>query len=153
MKYRDQTFLAKKFARILFEKSQEEISDCDLLVAVPLHFKRLRKRKFNQAVLLGKNILKQARLINENIEFYPDLLLRNKYTRAQVELKKKEREKNLRRVFSVKEKYCDLLKGKKILLLDDVATTGATLDNCAKELKRNGAKEVVAVTIAKTVLN
>lgn len=146
LKYRDQTFLAKKFAPILFEKARKEINDCDIIIAVPLHFKRLRKRKFNQAVLLAKVLAKSA----PQLKFFPDFLLRTKHTKPQIELKKKERENNLKNIFVVNEKYLGIIKGKKILLLDDVTTTGATLENCAKVLKKRGAKKVVALTIAKT---
>ena len=147
LKYRDQTFLGKKFARILFDKAKHEIRDCDLMVAVPLHVKRLRKRKFNQAVLLAKNLLK---LVPE-LQFFPDLLIRTKNTKTQIELRKKERESNLKNVFILNEKYRERLGGKKILLLDDVMTTAATLENCAKILKKHGAKKVVVLTIAKSV--
>ncbi len=149
MKYRDQTFLAKKFARILFDKVKNEIVDCDLIIAAPLHLKRLKKRKFNQAGLLAKEISK----FSKQSKFIPDFLIRVKNTRPQIELRKKQREKNLKRAFLVNKKYRELVKGKKILLIDDVMTTGATVENCAKELKRRGAKEVLVLTIAKTVFN
>lgn len=148
MKYRDQTFLAKKFARILFDKVKNEITDCDLIVATPLHLKRLKKRKFNQAGLLAKEISKISKKL-----FIPDFLIRVKNTRPQIELRKKQREKNLKRAFLVKRNYRELVRGKKILLIDDVMTTGATLENCAKELKRRGVKEVLVLTIAKTVFH
>jgi ComF family protein len=146
LKYRDQTFLAKKFAPILFAKAKKEIDDCDIVIAVPLHFKKLRKRKFNQAVLLAKNLLKLA----PQLVFFPDLLLKSKHTRPQIELKKQERENNLKNIFVVNKKYTGIVRGKKILLLDDVTTTGATLENCAKILKKCGAKKVVVLTVAKT---
>jgi len=149
LKYRDQTFLAKKFTKILIDKAQNEIANCDLIVAVPLHQKRLRKRKFNQAVLLCRNLVK----FFPKKSFYPDFLLRVKNTAPQVELRKKQRQKNLKRVFLLNKKYQDLVKNKKILLVDDVMTTGATLENCAKELKKAGAKTVVVLTIAKTVFS
>lgn len=149
MKYRDQTFLAKKFAKILFDKVKNEITDCDFIVAAPLHIKRLKKRKFNQAGLLAKEISK----ISKKLKFIPDFLIRVKNTRPQVELRKKQREKNLKRAFLVNKKYRELAKGKKFLLIDDVMTTGATLENSAKELKRRGAREVLVLTIAKTVFN
>lgn len=148
LKYRDQTFLAKKFAPLLFDKAKNEIADCDLVVAVPLHVKRLRKRKFNQSILLAKNLLK----FSPEKVFYSDFLVRTKNTTPQVELKKKERESNLKNAFEVNEKYRELVRGKKILLIDDVTTTGATLENCAKVLKKCGAKKVVVLTIAKTAL-
>ncbi len=147
-KYRDQIFLAKKLAKIFLQKAEKEISDADLIIAVPLHLKKLRKRKFNQAVLIGKFLTKTTL----GKKFYPDFLLKIKETKSQTELSQKAREKNLKRAFLVNKKYRELLRGKKILLIDDVTTTGATLENCAKELKRRGAKEVTVMTIAKTVL-
>ena len=146
-KYRDQSFLAKKFAKILFDKFKKEIAGCDLIVAVPLHPNRLKTRKFNQAVLLAKNLVK---FLPES-KFHPDLLFRIKDTAPQVNLKKEERKKNLKRGFLINQKYRDLVRDKKVLLIDDVMTTGATLENCAKELKRRKAKEVVVLVIAKTV--
>ncbi len=148
LKYRDQTFVAKKFARLLFDKAKNEIAACDLIIPVPLHVKRLRKRKFNQAILLAKNLLKFA----PEKTFYADFLIRTKHTKPQVELKKKERESNLKNVFEVNKKYLELVRGKKIILIDDVTTTGATLENCAKVLKKYGAKEVVVLVVAKTAL-
>lgn len=143
LKYRDQTFLAKKLARILAPKIKSEIENCDIFCVVPLHLKKLRKRKFNQALLIAKKI-STSKLI-------PDLLWRLVDTVPQVMLKKKQREKNLKKVFLVNKKYREFVRGKKVLLLDDVMTTGATLHNCAKALKKFGAKEVVVVVIAKTV--
>lgn len=144
-KYRDQTFLAKKFAKILSDKFRNEIVDADLICAVPLHPKRLQKRKFNQAVLVGRNLSSQ--------KFIPDLLWRVANTAPQITLRKKQREKNLKRAFMVNKKYRNLVKNKKIILLDDVMTTGATLENCAKALKKFKAKEVIVATIAKTIFH
>lgn len=145
LKYRDQTFLAKKLGKILAEKAKSEIIEADIIIAIPLHKKRLQKRKFNQVTMICKNLDKS--------KFISDFLQRRLNTIPQIQLRKKEREKNLKRVFIVNKKYLDLVKDKKILLLDDVMTTGATLDNCAKELKRRGAKEVKVLTIAKTVFH
>ncbi|OFW81369.1 MAG: hypothetical protein A2887_03600 [Alphaproteobacteria bacterium RIFCSPLOWO2_01_FULL_40_26] len=143
LKYRDQTFLAKKFSTLLVSKSKNEIDACDLITAVPLHPKKLRKRKFNQAAMIAKKLSPE--------KFITDLLWRTADTTPQVQLRKKQREKNLKRAFVMNKKYRNNVKNKKILLVDDVMTTGATLENCAKELKRRGAKEVVVLTIAKTV--
>ncbi len=145
-KFRDQTFLAKKFAPLLFNKSRDEIMDCDFVISVPLHLKKLQQRKFNHSVLLAKTLLKLA----PKKVFYSDFLIKTKNTKAQIELKKRDREKNLRSSFEVNKKYLTLLRGKKILLIDDVTTTGTTLESCAKILKKHGAKKVVALTIAKT---
>jgi ComF family protein len=148
LKYRDQTFLAKKLAGILFDKVKNEIDDKSLIVAVPLHQKRLRKRKFNQSILLGFALEK----LIFGQKFYPDILQKITDTKPQAGLKRKERQENLKRAFLAKEKYFSLIKNKKIFLIDDVMTTGTTLEKCAKELKKRGAREVIAVTIAKTAI-
>lgn len=148
LKYNDQTFLAKKFARLLFDKAKEELVDCDLIVVVPLHKKRLQERKFNQAILLANALLKYT----PDIEFIPDFLIRTKHTKPQIELRKKDRENNLKNAFAVNKKYLILVKDKNVLLIDDVMTTGATVENCSKILKKYGAKRIVVLTIARTAL-
>ena len=145
LKYNDQTFLAKKFAQILLKKFKDEIENCDIICAVPLHKKRLQKRKFNQAALIARFLDKK--------KFIPDLLWRLVNTVSQVNLKREERERNLKKAFLVNKKYRNLIKDKTVLLIDDVATTGATINNCAKALNKAGAKKIVILTIAKTVFD
>ncbi len=145
LKYNDQTFLAQKLAKLLGEKAKSEIADCDLICAVPLHLKKLRERKFNQAILIGKYLSKK--------KFIPDLLWRVADTASQVSLRKEQREKNLKRAFLVNKKYRKELFGKKILLLDDVMTTGATLENCAKALRKCSVEKITILTIAKTIFD
>jgi len=152
LKYRDQTFLAKKIAQILFDRHQKEIADFDLIVAVPLHLKKLQKRKFNQVILIAKSLEKLCKKSSQ-LKFIPDLLWRVIDTIPQVNLRKNKREGNLKKAFLVNKKYRDFLSDKKILLLDDVMTTGATLSNCAKALKKRRAKEVTALTLAKTIFD
>jgi ComF family protein len=142
--------LAKKFAKILFNKSYNEMESVDFIAAAPLHYKKLRSRKFNQAILLVKELLKHCKTTQPI--FLPDILVRKKHTIAQIGLRKQAREQNLQNAFEVKKKYQNLIKDKKILLIDDVITTGATLNNCAKAFKKYGAKEVIVLTIAKTVI-
>lgn len=149
LKYYDSTHLSKKFAQLILQKIKNEVHEYDLIVAVPLHKKRLRERKFNQAILLAQAILKEAK----HIEFYPNIMLRKKYTKSQAHLKQKEREKNLSGSFVFNEKYREKIKGKNILLVDDVMTTGSTLNSCAKILKKVGCNKIRVITIAKTVLN
>ena len=152
LKYRDQTFLAKKFSKILFDKIKTEIGDYDFILAVPLHQKRLRKRKFNQAILLCRALFKHCKNY-QKIKFYADFLCRTKNTIPQVELRKKQRQKNLKNVFIVNKKYKNSVSGKNFLLIDDVMTTGATLENCALALKKLGAEKITVLTIAKTIFN
>lgn len=145
-KYRDATYLSKKTAKIIFDRYRKEIDKCDLITPVPLHKNRLRKRKFNQAVLLAKEI---SRLSGKELLY--NGVIRIKNTQPQVELKKRQREKNLKAAFAINNKFKDEIVEKRVFLIDDVMTTGATLENCSKVLKKSGAKMVVALVIAKTV--
>ncbi len=149
LKYRDKTYIAKKLANFLINKAKKEIDEADFIIAVPLHKKRLRHRKFNQSLIIIQFMLKNI----SKRKFYPDFLLRIKNTTPQVALSKKQRQKNLTDAFIIKPKYREIVKNKNFLLIDDVITTGATLENCAKILKKSGAKKVVVLTIAKTVFN
>ena len=116
-----------------------------VLVPIPLHPRRLRWRGFNQAELLGKLIAK-----NLGIKFAPDLLLRVKNTKPQVELDKKSRRQNIRRAFALnKNSQFDNLKICNFIIFDDVWTSGATLREAGKVLKRNGAKRVWGLTLAR----
>lgn len=148
LKYRDSTYIANKLAKILFIQAQPEIAEADFIIAVPLHIKRLRKRRFNQSVLLCRALTKTE---VTKTKLIPDFLLRIKNTAAQVSLRKKQRQNNLKSAFALNPKYQNIIKDKKILLIDDVMTTGATLENCAKILKKSGAKKVTILTIAKTI--
>lgn len=113
------------------------------LVAVPLHSQRERERGFNQASLIGKAIAKELRL-----EFVNGVLKRTRNTKPQVELKGKDRRENVVDAFAVNKNYT-LYAKRYVLLVDDVWTTGSTMRVCANVLKRAGAKEVWAMTIAR----
>ena len=158
LKYHDNTLIASKIADLLARKFAKKIAEFDLIVAVPIHRSRLYKRKFNQAVLIAKILNRKAFNLNKNNlqvqpKFYPDILIRLKETKTQTKLNSRERARNLKRAFLVKKKFRNLIINKKILLIDDVITTGATAQECTKTLKRFKAKEVVVMTLAKTVLN
>lgn len=113
-----------------------------ILVPVPLHKKRRRWRGFNQA----EEISRQISLFFK-IPLISDVLLKIKETRPQMELSGKEREENIQEVFVCENR--DLIKEKKILLVDDVFTTGSTMEECARVLKKSGAKEVWGVAVAR----
>jgi len=110
---------------------------------VPLHKKRLRLRGFNQALLLAHGVSLRFR-----IPLNYDNLVRTRYTRPQVELSGRERAENVRGAFDLirSAEVCE----KKILLIDDVFTTGATMNECAKVLKDAGARSVTVLTLART---
>ena len=114
-----------------------------ILVPVPLHTKRLNWRGFNQSELIAKRLSDKFGLVTDS-----KLLTRFKNTKPQVELKGKERQKNVFNAFKVTDKT--KAAGREFLLIDDMQTTGATLKNCAFALKRAGAKSVWGLTIARS---
>ena len=116
----------------------------DLVIPVPLHKKRLRWRGYNQAVLLGGILAKQWRLplLRHNLR-------RVRWTEPQVNLAATERAENVRGAFAVTDK--DAVVGKRVILVDDVFTTGSTVAECAKTLKCAGAEAVFVVTAARVV--
>lgn len=118
----------------------------DLLIPVPLHKSRLRHRGFNQALLLVKQLSKITR-----IPYAKKLLVKNRPSIPQVDLSVSEREKGLAGNFWVVKK--EDIKGKRILLIDDVYTTGATVNECSKTLIMAGAKSVDVLTLAHTIKN
>ena len=116
----------------------------NLIIPVPLHIKKLRERGFNQALILALAIEKKYRI---PVNF--SLLKRRKFTLTQTGLDKKQREKNMRGAFTVKDN--NLVKDKNIILIDDVYTTGATVNQCAKTLIKAGAKELAVLTLARVL--
>jgi ComF family protein len=116
----------------------------DLTIPVPLHPKRLRWRGFNQAVILAREV---GRLWEIPVD--PFLLLRSRETPPQTELREDERRKNVRGAFTVNPRKS--VQGKKLLLVDDVYTSGATVNECSRTLLRAGAKQVQVLTLTRTV--
>jgi len=112
-----------------------------IIVPVPIHKKRLKQRGFNQIEILCKNVFGLSRIT--------DCLTRNIHSENQAHLSKKNRLKNLKNAFSLKTKYKKIIKNKSVLLIDDVCSTGATLNECSKTLKQNGAKFVCGFVIAR----
>lgn len=114
------------------------------LIPVPLHPKRLREREFNQSAIIASEIEKRL-----GIPVLTDILIRQHHTKSQVELDMKERRRNVVGAFTARNE--DVIKDKNLILVDDVYTTGSTVNECAKTLKRNGAGKVYVVTIARMV--
>ena len=110
------------------------------LIPVPLYRKKLRQRGFNQSEEIAKELSSVFK-----IPLLKNALIKTKNTDSQVDLKKEEREENLKDAFICS----DEVRNKKILLVDDVFTTGSTMEECAKILKKAGAKEVWGVAVAK----
>lgn len=146
-KYSDKTYIAKYFASLMFNYSKNIISDIDFIAPVPLHKLRLIKRKYNQAALLANHLAKLS-----GKEIINDLLVRNSNTKAQAGLNKKLRSKNISGVFTLNKKYQNKILGKNILLIDDVITTGATINGCSRALLKERAAKIYVLTLAKVVI-
>ncbi len=144
MKYQNLRALAVPLAEMLQEYLDASPLDVDVLVPVPLHRKRLRERGYNQARLLAQEL---GKLIN--IAVIDGVLVRQRHTPPQARTATvAERKLNIADSFTCLD---DRLRSRKVLLLDDVATSGATLDACATVLKANGAASVWGLTIAREI--
>jgi len=125
----------------LIEKSPTEFFDF-ILIPVPLEKRKLKWRGFNQAEEIGKELSKFLK-----ISLLNNVLAKIKETPSQVELSDEERKENIKGVFLVKDE--ELIKNRKILLIDDIYTTGATMEECARVLKTAGAKEIIGIVVAR----
>ena len=141
-KYGDRGEAGLFMARMMARAGQKLIAEADMIVPVPLHWTRLWKRRFNQAAYLAKNI---ARASGKPHEAF--VLKRSRATPQQVGLKADERRRNMRRAFLVNDAQ-GRLRNKKVLLIDDVRTTGATISACVEALKAGGAAQVFVLTFA-----
>lgn len=117
--------------------------------AVPLHYKRYQWRGFNQAEILGNKMKKILYQNSLDIKFLPNLLVREKYLKPQMKIHStKDRRKNIVGCFSINPKFSKKAP-RKIIIIDDILTTGATLNECAKILKKNGAEKVWGLVLAR----
>lgn len=127
-----------------FDFADQDLDSFDAIVPVPLHIKRLRERGFNQSLILARALGEKHRL---NVNF--SLLKRCKLTLTQTGLHKKEREMNISGAFVTGSP--EKIREKKLILVDDVYTTGATINECAKTLVKAGAAQVAVVTLARVL--
>jgi len=141
MKYQRRRLLARPLGALLLPLL-DELGPADGVVPVPLHVGRLREREFNQALALARVV---CRATGWPLRW--ELLERIRPTRAQVGLEAVERRRNVRRAFRVRR--AEAVQGARLLLVDDVMTTGSTVHECARVLKRAGAGAVQVVTVAR----
>lgn len=147
LKYHDRTDLAPVMGRWMVRAGADCLEDRDAwVVPVPLHVTRLWSRRYNQASLLAREIALQSRLVCK-----PGLIRRIRATRQQVGLSEEERRGNVEGAFQLAGRDHVQLSGRTIVLIDDVWTTGATLDACARVLRRGGAGKICIITFARVV--
>ena len=144
LKYKKKTYLLNTLFEVFLLPNSLDFLSCDLIVPVPLHWIREYSRGFNQAELIGKKISKRF-----NIPLSKTSLKRTRATPSQTGLSLKERTKNIKGAFSVRNSQ--KLNGKRILLVDDVMTTGATVNECSRVLLQAGAREILVYTLARGV--
>ena len=143
-KHGDKTELVPLLIKFLLQADPEIFKDVDLIIPVPLHWTRRLKRKYNQSALLGKELGRQMK-----IPYSENCLKRIKRTESQGKKKQRDRQKNVKNAFIVSD--AEQIKGLKVLLVDDVMTTGATVNECAGILKKSGVKDVKVITLYRVI--
>jgi ComF family protein len=146
LKYSDRTELAPWMAGWMLRAGGELVAQADLVVPVPLHWRRFLSRRFNQSAELARAISHRT-----GLPFVPEALRRVRSTRQQVGLAAQEREDNVRAAFAVPPEADIRVRGRRVLLVDDVYTTGATVSAGARALMRGGAAAVDVLTFARVL--
>lgn len=143
-KFYQLAYLYRTFVKIILknEKACRFLKKYDIMIPVPIHNNRKRKRGYNQSELIAKEIGKKL-----NIPVISNCLVKIKNVVPQSTLNKEQRKQNIKGVYQVKKE--ETIKGKRIVLVDDIFTTGSTLEECSKMLKQAGASKIGIFTIAK----
>ncbi len=140
-KFKNKSYLGNSFAQIMSESLQTIKDEFDIIIPVPIHFKRYLERGYNQSKILAKQI---AKLLDKKC--LTNILKKTKNVVPQSTLNHIERQTNVLNTYKISNNLKIL--NKRILLIDDIFTTGATANECAKVLKMHGAKSVIVATIA-----
>jgi ComF family protein len=143
MKYRRNVALGDALASQMVEFLSSLQWNIDLMIPVPLGKNRLKERGYNQVALVAQPLAYQTGLL-----YKPQALWKSRETRSQVGLNVSQRRKNVQGAYQADP---NVVKGKSILLMDDVATTGSTLSSCTDALLAAGARDVYAITIARAL--
>lgn len=145
-KHGDKMHNAPSFVPWLTRVGADMLEHADFLIPVPLHPLRLISRRYNQAAIMADALSKSC-----GIEHLPLALRRTRSTPSQGHMKTVERTKNVSKAFDIAPKYRDVFKGKTLVLIDDVYTTGATVNECTKTLRKYGTSEVHILTLARVL--
>lgn len=145
-KFDDKAYYYKTISQVFLKNKKicEILKTYDIIIPVPIHNKRMKERGYNQSALIAKEFSKN---INE-LE-YEDILIKKKNTIAQSTLNKEERLKNAIDMYKIKENKQDIIYNKNVLIFDDIYTTGATANECAKAIREANPSKVGILTIAK----
>ncbi len=143
LKYRDRHEAACVMTTLMLRAGRELVEDAHMLIPVPLHRGRLWSRRYNQSAILASRLAKLC-----GLPFASNLLIRTKATRPQVGLSQSERRRNLRNAFAVSSSGELELSGRRIILVDDVLTTGSTAEACTNALYKSGVEQVDVLVFA-----
>ena len=143
-KFQEKSYLYKTFVNFLTKNDKifENIKNYDTIIAVPISSKRKKQRGYNQSFLIAKELAKRA-----NLEIVNDCLFKTKNVIEQSKLTKEERIENIKNVYSLKNGY--KIENKKVLLFDDIYTTGSTVNECCKMLKKANPRKIGVLVLAK----
>ena len=148
LKYKKQVKLVQPLGNLIIEYLRKDktipLQEVDLIVPVPLFKEDYQKRGFNQSGLLGRYIADYF-----SIPFSENILLKNRHNASQVGLSKKERKNNVKKVYTINSSLEN--EASSILLIDDIYTTGATVEACCRELRKTKIKNLFVVTLARGV--
>jgi ComF family protein len=146
LKYQDRTDLAPTMGRWMARAGQQLLADADVLVPVPLHWRRGWSRRYNQSGALARVIAKYS-----GVELASEALRRVRPTEQQVGLSRAQRASNVQGAFKVASDRNAQIQGRRVILVDDVLTSGATADACARALLRAKAAQVDVLVFARVV--
>lgn len=144
-KFENKVYLYRTFSEAIIRNKQniDFIKQYDILIPVPIHKERRKQRGYNQSELIAKMIADEVR----SIKLQVNVLKKDKNIVAQSTLNKAKRQENIKDVYKIVNS--EKIKNKKILILDDIYTTGSTVNECSKVLKEAGCKDIGIITIAK----
>lgn len=147
IKYGNNTDLARRLGSLLYYdicRKTKILTDTDMIIPVPMHKDRLNARGYNQSDMIAEGLCEEC-----GIEKKDNILIKIKSTADQIGLRKTQREKNLKESFDITDNGC--IKNKNVLIIDDVLTTGATINACCEILKCNGAKKAFFAVLASKI--
>lgn len=146
-KFNEKSYLYKTFSHIILNDTKviNYIKKYDSVICVPIHKKRNKYRGYNQSELIIKDVCR----LNRSILFEDNILIKIKNVKPQSSLNKQDRIYNIKNVYKINYIKQENVKNKKILIFDDIFTTGSTVNECARILKKYGAKEIGILTIAR----
>ncbi len=147
LKHRDRTHLVPALGAWLARAGQALLAEADLVAPVPLHGRRLLARRYNQSALLAHAVGRAS-----GLPVAPRLVRRRRATPSQAGLSRAQRQRNVQGAFRVVEDAKGLLAGRRVVLIDDVLTTGATVSECTRAIVNAGAAQVDVLTLARVVM-